>query len=318
MQTKMKKRYKYLEGFTFSSCHVRTKEIIGFTAQQWSNNDPLEQRRTAVFFYYPQKPRDRMWAIRGIGDTTGIHCCAVFAPEERWVFVTDDGEVYVVGKGDDDWEGPVNKNEKLYFSNLKAIHHGYAVAVGPNREVYIRKSANNWKKLTDGLFPEGNETNLKYAGFNDVDGFSEKDMYACGGRGDLWHFNGRIWRKIDVPTNSVLENICCAEDGVVYITTNKREMLKGRGEAWEMIQQDLTEEVLEALVNYNGKIIVSTESDLFVVEGNELQPADLGRIPEMNSKAHIASGGGVLVVAGEDEAAMYDGQHWTVILESES
>jgi hypothetical protein len=37
----------------------------------------------------------------------------------------------------------------------------------------------------------------------------------------------------------------------------------------------------------------------------------------MNSKALIAAGDGILLVAGSDEAAMYDGKKWTVILEPE-
>ncbi len=30
-------------------------------------------------------------------------------------------------------------------------------------------------------------------GFDDLDGFSEQDMYAVGGAGDVWHYNGEIW-----------------------------------------------------------------------------------------------------------------------------
>jgi len=312
----MTERYKYLKDFEFSNCHIRSSSIIAFTAQKWPDSDSLEQRETALFFYYPRKPVERMWAVSGIGQSTGVHGCAVFSPEERWIFLTDDGQVYVVGKGDDNYEDPISERQDLYFSNVTSVHNGHAIAVGPRRKVYLRQTANNWIQLDKDLFPQGEQTDLEYAGFNDIDGFSEEDMYACGGRGDLWHYTGHLWINIDIPTNSVLKNVCCADDGLVYITTNRREILKGRGETWEIIKQDETKEILEAIVYYDGKVIVSTISELFVVDGNEFKVADLG-IPDMNSKAHLAAGDSILVVAGIDEATMFDGKSWSVILEPE-
>src|SRR5688572_14175534 len=105
-------RYEYLAGYQFSDCYVRRWNIIGFAAQKWSNSDSLEQRDTAIFFYYPDEPSDeppdKMWAFSYLGESTGVHGCAAFKPNERWIFVTDDGEVYVVGEGDDDWENPIS------------------------------------------------------------------------------------------------------------------------------------------------------------------------------------------------------------------
>ncbi|MFY4727924.1 hypothetical protein [Nitrospira sp. BLG_2] len=305
-------------GFEFSSCYVRTRNIIGIAAQKWPHSDSLEQRDTALFFYYPDEPEgSESWAVRYLGETTGVHGCAAFKPNERWVFVTEDGESYVIGQGDDDWESPVVQMRSPIFSNVKAVRNGHAIAVGPNRKVFMRKAKNSWVPISRGLFPRGEDTNLEHAGFRDVDGFSEKDMYACGGLGDLWHYDGDIWGNIDVPTNSSLENVCCADDGIVYITTNRREILMGRGETWQLIRQELTDQVFESIVNYRGQVIVSTISKLFFADGGEFRFADLG-VPEMKSRAHLAAGDGILVVAGNDEAVMYDGQAWSVILESAS
>ncbi len=309
----MSERYKYLKGFTFNACYVRTRSVISFAAQKWVDSDPLEQRPTAIFFYYPEKSEERKWAVSGIGHATGIHGCAAFQPEERWVFVLDDGEVYVVGKGDDDYEKPVSNKQNLFFSNVKAIRCGHAVAVGGRRKVFIRKAPNQWVKLDNGLFPQGDQTDLNYAGFDDIDGFSENDMYACGGRGDLWHYDGNIWRNIDLQTNAVLKNICCGDDGMVYITTNRKQVLRGRGQMWETIEQEKTDRIIESIVSYRDRIIVSTVSELYAVEENEFKLAGLGE-PPMNSKAHLAAGDGILVVAGHDEAVMFDGNAWSVIL----
>jgi hypothetical protein len=310
------KRYKYLKEFTFGSCIVRTRAILGFTAQKWLDDDPLEQRETAVFFYYPEKPDESKWAVSGLGQATGVHGCAAFVPEERWVFVLDDGEVYVVGKGDDDYEKPISAKPNLYFSNARAVRRGRAVAVGSRRKVFIREAKDRWTQLSNGLFPQGDKTDLEHAGFNDIDGFSEKDMYACGGRGDLWHYDGNRWRQVDVPTDAVLQNICCGEDGLVYITTNRRHVLIGRQTSWEVLEQEETEELLESIIWYGDTAIVSTLSSLYAVSRTSFGVPDIGA-PPLKTTPLIGAGDGVLLVAGSDEAAMYVDKKWTVILEPE-
>jgi len=310
----MTNRFEDLTGFEFSNVYVRTRNIIGFAAQRWPNTDPLEQRETAIFFYYPDDPPETKWAVRYLGQTVGVHGCAAFSPNERWVFVAGDGEVYVVGQGDDEWEGAISPRPNLYFSNAKSVRKGHAIAVGPNRKVFLRRLANDWIQLEDGLFPDRDQSDLEFAGFRDIDGFSETDMYACGGRGDLWHFDRSTWRQIAIPTNANLKNICCAEDGLVYITTAQRDILRGRNATWDVIGQDETSDTFESLVCYNKKVYISTVSEIFVIDGGEFKPANLG-VPQMKSKAHLASGDGILVVAGSDQAALYDGQKWDKFLE---
>lgn len=313
MTRQMAAKFKYLRGFSFGSCHVRTKSIIGFTAQKWPNNDPLEQRETAVFIFYPDKPDDRKWAYGAIGEATGIHGCAAFVPDERWIFVTDDGQVYAVGQGQHGYEQPISDMPILYFSNVKSVRNGRAIAVGPKRKVFVRSTSNRWARLDSGLFPQGDKTDLEHAGFRDIDGFSEQDMYACGGHADLWHYNGKRWTQIDLPTNAVLEKVCCSEDGVVYITTNTRDILRGRGAVWDIIAAGKPKERLESIVSYGGNVIVSTIPELYFVDANGFRLANLG-VPKIKSKAHLASGDGILVVAGRDEAVMYDGQNWKRIV----
>jgi hypothetical protein len=312
----MADRYQHLTGFEFSGVSVRSPQIIGFPAQKGPFDDPLEQRNTAAFWYYPQKPPEKQWAVRYLGNATGAHLCAAFKPNERWVCVTEDGEVCVVGQGDNEWESPIIKKPNVYFSNVKSVRKGHAIAVGIRRKVFLRTAPNRWVQLDTGLFPQGEQTDLENAGFSDIDGFSEEDMYACGGKADLWHYHGKLWTRIDLPTNAVLKNLCCADDGNVYITTNRKEVIKGRDATWEVIEQEETTDVLESIVSYDGKVLIATVPAIFTVEGTVFKPASLGE-PDMKSKAHLAAGNGILVVAGSDEAALYDGKAWSVILAPE-
>lgn len=75
------------------------------------------------------------------------------------------------------------------------------------------------------------------AGFSCVDGFSENDIYAAGGKGDVWNFDGDEWRQIHFPSNMLIESICCGQDGYVYIGAQSGTVFKGRKDQWKMIHR---------------------------------------------------------------------------------
>jgi hypothetical protein len=311
------KKFEPLNGFELAGCAIRRWNIIAFWGQEWGNPDPLETRITRVFFYYPDEPEEERWAYREIGEARGLRGCGAMLPEERWVFVADDGEVYAVGGGVDAFEAPILSKPYHFFTNVKRIRPGKAYAVGPRRKVYVREASDTWRQLAAGLFPEGEKTNLDASGFSDIDGFADNDLYACGGRGDLWHFDGNAWSRIDVPTNENLFRVCCASDGLVYIITGARELLVGRGNSWALMGQDVTNAHFESIVEFGTRLILSTESELFEVANGAIQPANFGApMPPMRSCSFLAAGDGIMVVAGSGDACSFDGTAWSVIVKS--
>jgi len=299
-----------LEGYQFSGCAVRRWNIISFFGTKWEDKDALETRDTAVFYYYPDEPPEEQWAYREIGKSTGIHVTAAFLPKERWVFVMDDGEVFVAGGGDSGIEKRITEQRNAYFTNVKTVNHGYAYATGTSRKVFRREAPSKWVRFDQGL-PVGSHG--VEVGFKDIDGFNESDLYACGGEGDLWTYDGKIWSKIDLPTNAALWKLCCGGDGLVYILTDQRTVVVGRGNSWRIIEQSETKDILEQLAWYKDRMYVSTAHALFEITNGVFAPSSL-EIPKQESYANLASGDGVLVVAGAKEACMYDGQRWSTIL----
>jgi hypothetical protein len=299
-----------LEGYEFSGCAIRRWNIISLFGTKWEDKDALETRDTAVFYYYPDETPDEQWAFAEIGASTGIHGCAAFQPKEQWVFVMDDGEVYVAGGGDNDFEMRISGEKGAYFRNVKGVAGGYAYAVGTSRKVYRREAKNKWTKLDDGLPATVSGDDI---GFDDLDGFGDSEIYACGGRGDLWLFDGKTWSRIDLPTNAQLWKICCGGDGLVYVLTDQRSIVVGRGTSWRVIEQDHTKDILEQLVWYQDRIYISTTDELFEIVNGVFVPCHLN-VPKLESYARLASGDGILVVAGADRASMYDGSQWITIL----
>jgi len=310
----MSKRYEPLEGYEISGCAAFDKNLVSIWGQQWPHGDPLEPRPTSTFFYYADEPEEDQWAYSGIANATGIHGCAGLIPQRQWVYLLDDGEVYVVGGGADDFEQKITPGKMAFFSNVRAIRSGDVLAVGSKRKVFLRERANGWRAWGQGLLPQGAQTDLKNAGFSDIDGFDLGELYACGGSGDLWLCRQSQWEHVDLGTNAALTHICCASDGFVYVVTQRRGIYKGRHHRWQLIQQEPSSLLFESIVDFQGRVLVSTEKDLFEIVNDQLVPAVFPGMPEMRCKAHLAVGEGVLLVAGKDEALMFDGKTWTQIL----
>jgi hypothetical protein len=305
---------KHLGEFGIEGCYVRKSNIIGFSAQKWVVDDALEPRETMFFFYNPTRAKPDQWAARGWHQVTGVYGCPCFKPNERWVFISDPGEVYVLGKGDDGDEEPIDKSSKKYFSAVKCISGGYAYAVGGGRKVYKRIKQNTWKQLNTKSMASPKAKSFDEIGFSDIDGFSDNEIYACGGIGDLWKYNGKTWKSVDVPTNVNLEKICCASNGTVYITTNANLLLIGRGSEWKVKEQNVSDYILEEIVCYKNKILVSSHEKIFELKKDKLVEADLS-LPVMDSYAHMATGDEILVVAGIHSAYLYDGKDWNKIFD---
>lgn len=304
-----------LEEFGVEACHVRNKDIIGFSAQNWELDDALEPRPTALFFYFPNRKKSEQWAVREWHETTGIHGCVCRKPAERWVFIADPGEVYVLGDGDDSDEKPITNKKPAFFTSLRCIAGGYAHAVGVGRAVYRRTAPSKWQRLTTDDLTKPLKGNLENAGFDDIDGFADDDLYACGPRGNLWHFDGKHWTQQEVPTDANFGKIVCASDGRVYLTTDGHDVWVGRKGRWKPIRIELNgEEFFQEIVSYQDFVIVSTDEALYEISTDEPRSLPIGQ-PPMSNFAHLASGDGILVVAGVDEAFFYDGATWKKIFQ---
>ena len=305
---------KKLREFGIVGCHVRTRNIIAFSAQKWDEDDTMVPRRTMLFFFYPDEEKAEQWAASEWDLMTGIHGCACFAPNERWVFVSDPGEVYVVGQGDDGEEKPITRQRTAQFSAVKCIAGGHAYAVGTGREVRKRTAPNKWTRISDDELLRDMPKELDHAGFEDIDGFSERDIYACGGLGDLWWFDGKRWIDQNCPTDATLEKIVCAPNGNVYVTTSRPMLLIGRANQWRTVDIDIGGQMLQELVCYGSRVLVSTDDSVFDITDGTARPVDFG-LPTMTTYTHLAAGDGVLVLAGAHEAFLHDGTRWKKIFQ---
>jgi hypothetical protein len=153
--------------------------------------------------------------------------------------------------------------------------------------------------------------------------FSENDMYAAGGQGDLWHYNGTKWRQLPFPSNELLHTICCAGDGNVYITGQNGSLWVGREDRWKKLADGELSLPFKDSEWFAGKLYCGSDYGLWVKhEKGQLLPlrdADEsvnGDIAMSSGRIDISPDGSLMLTAGPMGASLYDGKKWQLLFNS--
>ena len=208
-------------------------------------------------------------------------------------------------------EGKPGPTTSCNTRKLKCID-GWAYAVGMGRRVFKRIEKNRWIPILEGLsWPE--QMDYMDMGFQDIHGPNENNMYAVGGCGDVWHYNGEKWEWCDLPSNEQLSCVLVAPDGVVYISGEGGNLWRGSMHTWEKIYTGDSSVLNKDLVWYNNQLWVSSDYQLRVWNGKELLR------PTHNGEQIIASGNmdvyeNLLLIADLDTVKLFDGNEWHTIV----
>jgi hypothetical protein len=220
------------------------------------------------------------------------------------------GDAWPLGGGN----GPLEKivvGARPSTQRLKCLF-GYTYSIGIARKLYKRDAVGRWTRI-EGIPMSSNEAALQAAGFQDLDAFSESDMYAVGGHGDVWHFDGREWRQMGFPTNEQLATVTCAGDGNVYITSEGGSLWVGRHSTWRLLEQRGSSVLWNDVRWFDGKLWLASDYQLRVWNGREMV------VPEHDGKPILASGhmdahDGLLVIADLWTASTFDGHAWRKVV----
>jgi hypothetical protein len=293
--------------YGISGCCVRDKTSFALVCQNWEVDDPLEPHETRIITY-ELKEDEEVWHSHDVGPTTGLHCCPVLSPAIGWLFVTDMSEVCFCSDGELKWEEKVSDDAKVFTFNVNCINDGYAYSVGPKCSVYKRESENSWVKMESGMrVPESS----RGMSFVDIDGFSDDDIYAGGGKAGLWNYQQASWKEISLPTNLKIKYICCGEDGYTYLVTPaKTHLICGRDDEWfEIEKSENTKEFLGKITWFNDKLLLLTTKTIYQVDKTGFDAFDTSA-SGLAKFSHIASTNEMLMLTGFNEVSLFDGVTW--------
>lgn len=297
-----------IEKYEITGCYIRSDVITGFAGQDTTKGEPYPTR---LFYYYLDT---KEWAATHLDETYGVLGCEAYIPEERWIFATVEGDVIQIGGGGNLVEKKLPISEKSRVTQLRCIDKR-AYAVTTMREVYRRDNASTWTDLSVAIM-ESEKKNLHNIGFDAIDGFSENDIYVCGSNGDAWHYNGKTWRILDLPTNAMISDMVCGDDGNVYIVFWHGLILKGRDSQWEIIKQSTVEQ-LESVAWFKGYAYIATWNRLYKLVDDKLIGVAFENGYSQVFCGHLAAGYGHMISAGSKEAHIFDGEKWSVIFKHE-
>jgi hypothetical protein len=280
--------------------------------------------------------------FKEFGHFTFVYTAYATAPRKEFVAVDISGNVYSYDPDRDDAEESLNSpwlnnhiikdTMRSSITSIKRIN-GQVYALATERQIFKRETINKWHPLAN--TPEGIPfpMNLKtsdvwggHIGNRDLSAFSPSDMYAAGGKGDLWHYNGKEWKQITFPSNELLSTICCAGDGKVYITGQNGSLWVGRDDRWKKLQDGEISLPFKDSEWFAGKLYCGNDYGLWVKEEkNQLTPVRDAYEDDdsMNSDIAMSSGridispdGTLMLTAGPQGASLYDGKKWELLFNS--
>jgi hypothetical protein len=258
------------------------------------------------------------WEPSGWGDGGQVKWRAAGAaiaqhPLEQLLVAGEFGGALLVGSGDRHEEriesAGSNPNDRGPLRGVRRIDKSVYV-VGMDRQVYRRDASGAWSSYDTGIPRDPNSEEI--SGFESIDGFSEHEMFAVGWDGEIWSFLNGVWHAESSPVNTVLVDVCCGGDDLVYACGRNGVLVRGQRGQWEVVDMDGFTESLWSLTWFEGRLYASSMDTVFAFINQQLVPVNMGA-DRANTCYRLVIGDGVMWSIGAKDVMMFDGHTWTRI-----
>lgn len=219
------------------------------------------------------------------------------------------GEIRVIEPGATSVESIPEVANRGPLRSIRTVD-GKTYAVGTNAQAYLREGPGVWRDISP---PPELRQNYPRNHWEAIDGFSANDCYVAGHDGIIWHFDGNEWRPIQTPTNLILTDITCAEDGKVYSCGQAGMVLQGRGDLFSLIGAEEPISDLWGIEAFAGKVYVVSMRALFeVVPGGPVPVTDAERAG--STFYTLERSQGLLWSFGAKNVIRFDGTTWSPVI----
>jgi len=234
---------------------------------------------------------------------------------DRGIF---DGHVNMMGGGKQFPDEIIDQGNRPMTNRVKCIND-YAYSVGSDRKIYKRTDIGKWEIFAELSEERHDGFDIADYGFEDMDAFSETDMYAVGGRGDVWHFDGNIWVQQGFPSNAQLGTVTCAGDGHVYISGEGGTLWRGRMSTWECIYEGNSTILWNDVLWFDNKLWLASDDETCIWNGKQMLPIihngeEVDIYGHMDAYTDPDGDGGLLVIASPEVVMAYDGKEWKTLV----
>ncbi|TDR34962.1 hypothetical protein DFR29_1418 [Tahibacter aquaticus] len=316
------------QGHNIIDCAVRDRNIFYFIAREdytswpdskWDreNEPPPEDSslRQHIVGYFRARPMETRWTRTALTGLANLMSGVALQPDPKHLALALDGPVYAMGSGSKGFEAPLRSWReggpmRGSINKLRTIG-GWLYFCGGNNSVGKRLGSGEWLSHTQSI-PDPERNDSRDNTLEDIDGFSESDIYTVGSEGQVFHYDGKTWTRLAFPTNARLETVCCAGNGSVYISDVDGSVFKGRGEEWVRIHKTKLQLPYRDMVWHDGKLWCTSDYGVWTIADDKVAVADLP--PGVAAYAgNLSAADGVLLLAGYGGAAFREDGHWTVL-----
>lgn len=306
--------------YFLQDCSVIDKNNLSFVMRSFedtANYDSLqEQKVRKKIVWYEVVTDDELHAgCSIISNSEEIHTTPTHAGKPEALFINDDGYVFIHN------EQGLQSEESIFtstgiaenaFSALctKTIHE-WVYVCGHRGFMALRTDKNRWQDISIPAeqFPGPPLTLL------DADGFAPDDLYAVTSAAGVFHFNGKAWARLPFPSNILLETVCCAPDGLVYVSGQAGTLFAGRGSRWKEVHAGRLTLPFTNTVWHDNALWCTNDYGVWTFAENKFQRAP---VPDevYFCSGHVSSRDGVLLLGGMNGAALHlgsDGADWQIL-----
>lgn len=299
---------KKLSHMLYLGGHSAWKGLIGILA--FPEDYPTEKEFT-VFYTMVDDDWLQLQFDFDIADVAYLHL-----PKKRykgWWLVGKRGEVVEVVSGKSkinhiETAGTGPKNKYGYLSRIRVVD-GELFVCGHRRQVYQRDGS-SWLLISESIL---DNTKSRPGGFESIDGFSKKDIYAVGRKGEIWHYDGKEWTESGSPTNQHLADVRCF-DGKVWVCGDGGLVLCGREDEWEVIWDDNEpSENWWSVESFQNRIYLAGNDYLGMLKEGSIVSVDTVMNKQV-STLQLHQKDGILWSIGENDVLAFDGKKWKEVV----
>lgn len=311
---------QFFKGWFIVDCKIRTPQLVYILARQLIPSDDISNtadheigvRMIQINHSKPEGRKDlAVYTAHGYTmPVAGVSRKPI--AQELLISANEDGSAYARGGG-----RLGEESLRLVPRRIKCID-GFAYALGGSRRIFKRVDVGQWEPFKREGFP-ADQTHFRTTrdaikhgtamGFNDIDGPNEKLLYAVGGKGDVWRYDGQRWQQCDFPSNEQLGTVTVAGDGNVYITGEGGNLWVGEKDDWKLIERGNSSLLYNDSVWYRGELWLCSDYQLRVLKDGKLERPKFGE-QDLHMTGHMDAYGDQLLIAGGGSAWLFDGKQW--------
>jgi len=253
------------------------------------------------------------------GDFNAVAVCvkkATATTGRRLVTLSKEGEVEIYSNKDD-----TSELEKITEAGVRLGSRGHLTAIreigsklfacGVNDQVYRRSDDGAWSLITSTPFELIDPLNGGLSMLNSIDGTSESDVYTCGLKGRLYHYDGARWSQIQLHTDEHLNCVRCVSADEAWVCGDNGTLLVGNAlSGFKDVSSVDDNQKFWSLTKFKGTVyLASTNEGMFRYDGIDIQAVDTGLSSGLWTY-EVDSVQDMLWSFGPKEIACFDGSNW--------